>query len=143
MEGKKVTAQRGNSGATAPWNCQGACLKGEMKTTSSLEVWHNYLKVKFGSNPKYNKFFSKLQEKQAQTVSKFCNLSNWVAPKKQKSKEQDYQEDVQKVVKKKYKVAEIKKYLEDVVVGHAILKTASQKTPSQNTPSQFSAISIY
>ncbi|KAJ9089786.1 hypothetical protein DSO57_1009285 [Entomophthora muscae] len=83
-----------------------------MKTTSSLEVWHKHLKVKFGSNPKYNKFFAKLQEEQARNVSKFCNLANQVAPKKQKSKEQDYQEDVQKVVKKKYKVAEIKKNLE-------------------------------
>ncbi|KAJ9090436.1 hypothetical protein DSO57_1002742 [Entomophthora muscae] len=85
------------SGATAPWNCQGACIKGEMKTTSSLE----------------------LQEEQARTVSKFRGLANRVAPKKRKSKEQDYQEDVQKVVKKKYKVAEIKKYLEDVATALA------------------------
>ncbi|KAJ9069380.1 hypothetical protein DSO57_1019053 [Entomophthora muscae] len=47
---KKVTAWRGKSGATAPWNCQGACLKGEMKPTSSLEVWHKHLKVKFWIN---------------------------------------------------------------------------------------------
>ncbi|KAJ9062338.1 hypothetical protein DSO57_1011912 [Entomophthora muscae] len=111
---KIVTAWRGKSRATAPWNFQGACLKGEMKTASSLEVWHKHLKVKFGSTPKYNKFISKLQEEQTQTVSKFCNLANRVAPKKQKSKEQDYQEDVQKVVKKQYKMAEIKKYLEDI-----------------------------
>ncbi|KAJ9070516.1 hypothetical protein DSO57_1007140 [Entomophthora muscae] len=64
-------------------------------------------------------FFSKLQEEQARTVSKFHSLANQVAPKKQKSKEQDYQEDVQKVVKKKYKVAEIKKYLEDVATALA------------------------
>ncbi|KAJ9068093.1 hypothetical protein DSO57_1032103 [Entomophthora muscae] len=48
--GKKVTAQRGKSRATDPWNCQGACLKGEMKTTSSLEVWHKHLKTKFEFN---------------------------------------------------------------------------------------------
>ncbi|KAJ9068485.1 hypothetical protein DSO57_1028213 [Entomophthora muscae] len=83
-----------------------------MKTTSSLEVWHKHLKTKFGTNPKFNKFFQKLQEEQAWTVSKFCNLANQVAPKKRKSKDQDYQEDVQKVVKKKYKAAEIKKLLQ-------------------------------
>ncbi|KAJ9062805.1 hypothetical protein DSO57_1006871 [Entomophthora muscae] len=68
-----------------------------MKTNSSLEVWnkHKHLKVKFGSNPKYNKFFQKLQEEQSWTVFKFFNLANRVAPKKQKSKEQDYQEDCQ------------------------------------------------
>ncbi|KAJ9062018.1 hypothetical protein DSO57_1015062 [Entomophthora muscae] len=83
-----------------------------MKNTSSLEVWHKHLKVKFGSNPKYNKFFQKLQEEQAQTVSKFCDLANQVAPKKRK--EQDNQEDVQKVFKKKHKVAETKKHLRNV-----------------------------
>ncbi|KAJ9071093.1 hypothetical protein DSO57_1000768 [Entomophthora muscae] len=83
--GKKVTARRGKSGATAPWNCQSACIKGEMKKSSSL---------------KFNKFFQKPQEEQARTVSKFQDLANWVTPKKRKSKEQDYQEDVQKVVKK-------------------------------------------
>ncbi|KAJ9054462.1 hypothetical protein DSO57_1014301 [Entomophthora muscae] len=36
--GKKVTVRRGKSGATAPWNFQSACLKGEMKTISTLEV---------------------------------------------------------------------------------------------------------
>ncbi|KAJ9082409.1 hypothetical protein DSO57_1039614 [Entomophthora muscae] len=92
--GKKVTSQRGKSGATAPWNCQGACLKGEMKTISSLEVWQKHLNTKFGSNPKYNKFFAKLQEEQARNVSKFCNLTTQVAPKKKKSKEQEYQEAV-------------------------------------------------
>ncbi|KAJ9080820.1 hypothetical protein DSO57_1020945 [Entomophthora muscae] len=93
--GKKVTVWRGKSGATAPWNCQSACVKGELKTNSSLE------------------------EEQARNLSKFCDLANRVAPKKRKSKEQDYQEDMQKVVKKKYKVVEIKKYLEDVATALA------------------------
>ncbi|KAJ9061821.1 hypothetical protein DSO57_1039811 [Entomophthora muscae] len=119
MGGQEGTARRGKRGATAPWNGQGACLKGEMKTTSSLEVWHKHLKTKFGTNPKFNKFFQKLQEEQARTVSKFRDLASQVAPKKRKSKDQDYQEDMQKVVKKKYKVAEIKKYLEDVATALA------------------------
>ncbi|KAJ9090155.1 hypothetical protein DSO57_1005325 [Entomophthora muscae] len=49
----------------------------------------------------------------------FCDLANQLAPNKRKSKEQDYQEDLQKVVKKKYKVAEIKKYLEVVTTALA------------------------
>ncbi|KAJ9084369.1 hypothetical protein DSO57_1025281, partial [Entomophthora muscae] len=30
--GKKVTSQRSKSGAIAPWNCQSACIKWEMKS---------------------------------------------------------------------------------------------------------------
>ncbi|KAJ9055732.1 hypothetical protein DSO57_1000592 [Entomophthora muscae] len=97
--GKKVTAQRGKSRATAPWNCQGACLKGEIKTTSSLEVWHKHMKANFVSNPNYNNFFQKLQGEQSQSVSNFCDLAKQVALN-EKSKKHDYQEDVQKVVKK-------------------------------------------
>ncbi|KAJ9058970.1 hypothetical protein DSO57_1007053, partial [Entomophthora muscae] len=59
------------------------------------------------------------QEEQAQPVSKFYNLAKGVVPKKRKDKDQDYQEDIQKVVKKKYRVAEIKKYLEDVATALA------------------------
>ncbi|KAJ9076426.1 hypothetical protein DSO57_1026449 [Entomophthora muscae] len=105
----------------------------KMKMTASLKLWQKHLKTKFGANPKFNKFFLKLQEEQARNVSKLRGLANRVAPRKMKSKDQDCQEEIQKVVKKKYKVAEIKNYLEDVAtaVGHTILKTASQFMPSQ------------
>ncbi|KAJ9069178.1 hypothetical protein DSO57_1021321 [Entomophthora muscae] len=66
-----------------------------MKTTSSLKVWHKSFKTKFGANPKFNRFFQKLQKEQERTVSKFWDLVNQAAPKKRKSKEQNYQEDVQ------------------------------------------------
>ncbi|KAJ9080058.1 hypothetical protein DSO57_1029060 [Entomophthora muscae] len=137
--GKKVTSWKGKSGAIAPWNYKSTCINGEMKTMSSLK-----LQDQIGANPKFNRFFQKLQEEQERTVSKFQDLAKQAAPKKKKSKEQNYQEDiqiflwkqfylgfktmlketrpkkgVQKVVKKKYMAAELKKYLEDVTTAIA------------------------
>ncbi|KAJ9080334.1 hypothetical protein DSO57_1026127 [Entomophthora muscae] len=55
-------------------------------------------------------------KEQGGTALKFWDFFNQIAPKKKKknSKEQDYQNNMQKMMKIKYKVAEVKKYLEDV-----------------------------
>ncbi|KAJ9057689.1 hypothetical protein DSO57_1020280 [Entomophthora muscae] len=73
----------------------------------------------YSANPKFNNFFQKLQEEQARNVFKFQDLGNQVAQKKKISKVQKYQKAVQKIVKKKYKMVEIKKYLEDVATALA------------------------
>ncbi|KAJ9056699.1 hypothetical protein DSO57_1030268 [Entomophthora muscae] len=84
-----------------------------------LAIFKGYLEKKFGANPKLNKFFVKLQEEQARNISKFWGLANQVASKQKKNKDQEYQEAVQKAMKKKYKVERIKKYLEDVATALA------------------------
>ncbi|KAJ9048542.1 hypothetical protein DSO57_1034082 [Entomophthora muscae] len=57
----------------------------------------------------------KLHKKKENPIYKFHNLANRVAHKKnKKSMKKDYQEGIQKVVKKNYKVVEIKKHLENV-----------------------------
>ncbi|KAJ9063277.1 hypothetical protein DSO57_1001715 [Entomophthora muscae] len=47
-----------------------------MKNISSLEVWHKHLKMKFGSTPKYKKYFQKLKEEQAVTIKVPVNSTN-------------------------------------------------------------------
>ena len=84
--GVKRTQRRGKTGARVSWNCYHAALKGEMKTTSTLEVSHKYMKSIFGMKPKFNTFYDRLKVQQLKTISAIKDMENR-APKKKKDQQ--------------------------------------------------------
>ena len=110
----KKTQSRGKTGARVSWNCYHASLKGGMKATSTLEVSHKHMKSSFGMKPKFNTFYDHLKVQQLKTISAIKDMENRAPKKKKISKASEYQEKIQEEVKKKYKLAEIKEYLDNI-----------------------------
>ena len=81
------------------------------------------MKAAFGTNPKYNSFFCKLQLEQDKTDSKIRDIANCVPLPKHQTQSNLFTRAIQDAAKAKYKLFDIKDQIEGILT--ALLDPAS------------------